>query len=134
MLSTTTHLTTDIVAIPLLWVLPLGLYLLSFVVAFAAGAGWPTSSPCCAPVIILIAGGLAFTNGTRDPVFSGDFGPAAAVRGGGRAAHQMFRLRPAVGPPHALLSGDVRSAACWADCSAPSWRRWCSTGLMSTRC
>jgi hypothetical protein len=39
MLSTTTHLTTDIVAIPLLWVLPLGLYLLSFVVAFAHRRG-----------------------------------------------------------------------------------------------
>ena len=39
MLSTTTHLTTDIVAIPLLWVLPLGLYLLSFVIAFAARRG-----------------------------------------------------------------------------------------------
>ena len=38
MLSTTTHLTTDIVAMPMLWVLPLGLYLLSFVIAFAAPA------------------------------------------------------------------------------------------------
>jgi hypothetical protein len=37
MLSTTTHLTTDIFAMPLLWVIPLGLYLLSFVVAFADG-------------------------------------------------------------------------------------------------
>src|SRR3546814_17620238 len=39
MLSTTTHLTTDIVAMPLLWALPLGLYLLSFTVAFAARRG-----------------------------------------------------------------------------------------------
>lgn len=36
MLSTTTYLTTDIMAMPLLWVIPLGLYLLSFSVAFAA--------------------------------------------------------------------------------------------------
>lgn len=35
MLSTTTHLTTDIFAMPLLWVVPLGVYLLSFVIAFA---------------------------------------------------------------------------------------------------
>jgi hypothetical protein len=34
LLSVTTHLTTDIAPVPLLWVLPLGLYLLSFVVAF----------------------------------------------------------------------------------------------------
>jgi hypothetical protein len=36
MLGTTTYLTTDLAPVPLLWVLPLGLYLLSFVVAF----GW----------------------------------------------------------------------------------------------
>jgi predicted secreted protein len=35
MLSTTMHLTTDIAAMPLLWVIPLGLYLISFSVAFA---------------------------------------------------------------------------------------------------
>lgn len=35
MLSTTTIITTDIVATPLIWVIPLGLYLLSFTVAFA---------------------------------------------------------------------------------------------------
>lgn len=35
MLSVTTYLTTDIAAIPLLWVLPLALYLLTFVLAFA---------------------------------------------------------------------------------------------------
>ena len=45
MLSTTTHLTTDIVAMPLLWVLPLGLYLLSFSVAFSERRGSPTGSP-----------------------------------------------------------------------------------------
>lgn len=37
MLSTTTHLTTDIVAVPLLWVVPLGIYLLTFIVAFSEG-------------------------------------------------------------------------------------------------
>nr|WP_093313718.1 fused MFS/spermidine synthase [Sphingomonas jatrophae] len=36
-LSTSTHLGTDLVAMPLLWVVPLGLYLLSFVLAFAPG-------------------------------------------------------------------------------------------------
>ncbi len=34
MLGVTTYLTTDIASIPLLWVLPLGLYLLTFVIAF----------------------------------------------------------------------------------------------------
>ena len=65
MLSTTTHLTTDIVAMPLLWVLPLGLYLLSFVVAFAGGAGRPIFITMVAPLIILIAGGLRLRAGRR---------------------------------------------------------------------
>lgn len=36
MLGVTTHITTDLVSAPLLWVLPLVLYLLSFIVAFSA--------------------------------------------------------------------------------------------------
>ena len=35
MLGVTTYLTTDIASIPLLWVVPLGLYLLTFILAFA---------------------------------------------------------------------------------------------------
>lgn len=35
MLSVTTHLTTDVAAVPLLWVLALALYLLTFILAFA---------------------------------------------------------------------------------------------------
>jgi hypothetical protein len=35
MLAVTTYLTTDIASMPLLWVLPLGLYLLTFIVVFA---------------------------------------------------------------------------------------------------
>lgn len=38
LLSVTTHLSTDIAPMPLLWVVPLGLYLLTFVVAFGR---WP---------------------------------------------------------------------------------------------
>jgi SAM-dependent methyltransferase len=38
MLSTTTHITTDIMAMPLLWVLPLAAYLISFILVFS-GAG-----------------------------------------------------------------------------------------------
>src|SRR5262249_16377979 len=35
MLGVTTYMTTDIAAIPFLWVLPLGLYLLSFILVFS---------------------------------------------------------------------------------------------------
>ncbi len=57
MLATTTFLTTDIVAMPMLWVLPLGLYLLSFSVAFARTAPrLPICSPKFAPIIVLLFG------------------------------------------------------------------------------
>jgi hypothetical protein len=35
MLGVTTHLTTDVAPVPLLWILPLALYLLSFIIAFS---------------------------------------------------------------------------------------------------
>ncbi|MGP6159441.1 MAG: hypothetical protein ACLPYS_18360, partial [Vulcanimicrobiaceae bacterium] len=43
MMGATTHLSTAIAPIPLLWVLPLALYLLSFVVAFSKGSARATS-------------------------------------------------------------------------------------------
>ena len=58
MLATSTFLTTDIVAVPLLWVLPLGLYLLSFTVAFAANRALADAITRFAPVTILLFGGL----------------------------------------------------------------------------
>lgn len=38
MLGVTAHISTDVAAIPLMWVLPLGLYLATFVAAFARGS------------------------------------------------------------------------------------------------
>jgi hypothetical protein len=54
-LSTTLHLTTDIGAMPLLWVLPLGVYLLSFTVAFASKRGAANMISRIAPLILLFA-------------------------------------------------------------------------------
>jgi len=56
MLATTTFLTTDIVAVPMLWVLPLGLYLLSFSVAFRDSRWLPDLLGKFAPVILLLFG------------------------------------------------------------------------------
>lgn len=94
MLSTTTHLTTDIVAMPLLWALPLGLYLLSFVLAFAERRRPTILITLIAPLMLLIAGGLAFAAGTSNPFVSASLGllllfcVAVALHG------EMFRLRP----------------------------------------
>ena len=54
-LSTTLHITTDIIAMPLLWVLPLGAYLLSFTLAFAARRGPANSVLRLAPLLLLLA-------------------------------------------------------------------------------
>ncbi|MCB2089775.1 MAG: hypothetical protein KDD98_13245, partial [Sphingomonadaceae bacterium] len=62
MLSTTTHLTTDIVAMPLLWVIPLGLYLLSYVPAFAANRTVTRAISYIAPLVVVLAGSLAMVS------------------------------------------------------------------------
>jgi hypothetical protein len=49
MLSTTLHLTTDVAPMPLLWVVPLGLYLLSFTIAFAERRGAARFCTAAAP-------------------------------------------------------------------------------------
>jgi SAM-dependent methyltransferase len=97
MLSTTTHLTTDIVAMPLLWVLPLGLYLLSFVVAFAARRRPADFITGIAPLILLIAGGLAFSDGSRQPIFTATLGLVLLFATAVALHTAMYRLRPAPG-------------------------------------
>jgi SAM-dependent methyltransferase len=96
MLSTTTHLTTDIVAIPLLWVLPLGLYLLSFVIAFAARRGIANFITMLSPVVILIAGGLAFSGRVNNPLLQALLGLLLLLAIAVALHSEMFRLRPAV--------------------------------------
>ena len=66
MMSTTTHLTTDIFAMPLLWVIPLGLYLLSLVVAFAAWRLPARAGSVLAPPLLLLAGGFAMVSRPAD--------------------------------------------------------------------
>ena len=97
MLSTTTHLTTDIVAMPLLWALPLGLYLLSFVIAFAARRGVADLMTMVSPLVILIAGGLAFSDGARNPFVSASMGLLLLFFVAVAIHTELFRRRPPVG-------------------------------------
>jgi hypothetical protein len=55
MLGVTTHLTTDLAPVPLLWVIPLTLYLLSFILAFAEPPTWVRRGVAIAlpPAIVL---------------------------------------------------------------------------------
>ena len=57
-LATSTYITTDIVAMPLLWVLPLGLYLASFIIAFATRRAAADTLTRIAPVTLLLFGGV----------------------------------------------------------------------------
>ena len=70
MLSTTTFLTTDIVAMPLLWVVPLGLYLLSFTVAFSERRAAAGLIFTLSPVVLLCIGGLSIQNAPSRPLLT----------------------------------------------------------------
>jgi SAM-dependent methyltransferase len=78
-------------------VAPLGLYLLSFVIAFAARRGLSEFLTMLAPLILLIAGAFAFAENSRHPLFAGSLGlsllfvVAVALHG------EMYRSRPAPG-------------------------------------
>jgi hypothetical protein len=97
MLSTTTHLTTDIVAVPLLWVVPLGLYLLSFVVAFADRRAAADFVTALAPLILLIGGGFAFAEGSNTPLFSASIGLTLLFTVAVALHTALYRLRPTAG-------------------------------------
>lgn len=68
MLATTTHITTDMMAIPLLWALPLGLYLLSFSIAFAEKRRLADMFVFLSPFLILCIGGTALFSTSRSPM------------------------------------------------------------------
>jgi len=70
-LSTTLHLTTDIAAMPLLWVIPLGLYLLSFTVAFATNRTPARTITRAAPFLLIAAAGvLGVDSRSRELLFA----------------------------------------------------------------
>jgi hypothetical protein len=67
-LSTTLPSTTDIIAMPLVWVIPLGAYLLSFTVAFAARRGLANGIVRLAPLILLFGCFAAFMDQAWPPL------------------------------------------------------------------
>lgn len=95
MLSTTAHLTTDIVAMPLIWAIPLGLYLLSFTIAFADNRRLAFMVCLIAPSIVMLVGGLSLTGASKLPLMAGLasvvmlFVVAVALHA------RLFELRPA---------------------------------------
>lgn len=96
LLSVTTHLTQDVAAIPFLWIVPLALYLLSFILCFDAD-GW-YRRPIFMVLLIPSLGGMAYflQTGTEDynlhillSAFSAAFFVCCMVCHG-----EMVRLKP----------------------------------------
>ncbi|WP_326524317.1 fused MFS/spermidine synthase [Sphingomonas sp.] len=95
MLATSTFLTTDIVAVPLLWVLPLGLYLLSFTVAFADRRGLAQAITRFAPVTILLFGGVMIAGHQQMPYLNALMALLLLFMVAVALHSRMYDLRPA---------------------------------------
>ncbi len=94
MLSTTTYLTTDIVAMPLLWVVPLGLYLLSFTLAFADNRRLADGIVKVAPLVVLLGGGMAFAQNPQYPWLFAPLGLILLFCFAVALHSELFRTRP----------------------------------------
>ncbi|HEX7315800.1 MAG TPA: fused MFS/spermidine synthase [Pyrinomonadaceae bacterium] len=68
-LGVTTHVTTDIVAVPLLWVIPLALYLLSFVIVFARGRTVPRGFTARAVPAAAVLVAMVYLSGASRPAW-----------------------------------------------------------------
>ncbi|WP_308814060.1 hypothetical protein [Sphingomonas sp. GV3] len=95
MLATSTYITTDIVAMPLLWVLPLGLYLLSFTIAFAARRDIADFLTRVAPITILLFGGIIIGGFNTQPLANLGIALVLLFMASVALHTQMYRLRPA---------------------------------------
>ncbi|OYY67926.1 hypothetical protein [Sphingomonas sp. 28-63-12] len=95
MLATTTYITTDIVAMPLLWVIPLGLYLLSFSIAFAGNRSLANLITRFAPLQILLFGGVMVGGFQGMPYFNAGVALALLFTISVALHTAMYRERPA---------------------------------------
>lgn len=102
LVGVTNSITTDVAPIPLLWVVPLALYLVTFIIAFAPGIRLPHGRLGKALSVAAIALGLTLLSGATEPlglvlgVHLGAFFAAALVCHGRLAAE-----RP---PPESLTA------------------------------
>ena len=123
--ATTTRLTQDIAAVPFLWMVPLALYLLTFIVAFE----WPAACPRRALAVLLVAGALA----TLVPWSDTDrVGADAVDAGGGRPRPARRTGAAGPGPPNGsrAITSPSRPAASPAAPWSPSVPRSSSRGII----
>ena len=114
----TNHVTTDVASAPLLWVLPLALYLLTFVLVVSRALPDPAADPAAAApgrgrrsaraaVADAARGLVRHLVDRRDGVFR--------LRDGG--APHAVRVAAGAAVSHRVLYLDVASGACWVVCS-----------------
>jgi SAM-dependent methyltransferase len=100
-LSTTLYITTILLAMPLLWVLPLGAYLLSFTVAFAARRGPADSIARLAPLMLLLSAFAVFFNQDLLAIAFSAVSIASLFTTGVALHGRLFETRP---PPRQLTA------------------------------
>ena len=100
MLGATSAMTMNLAPIPLLWVLPLSLYLVSFILVFSRGEGagpWHRFALYAMPPLVVVLAGMVVI-GISDPLWLVIGGqPGRLLRRGARDARGAGR-RPAAGP------------------------------------
>ena len=132
LMGVTTYLTTDLASIPLIWIIPLALYLLSFILAFAqstAGvvrAATRVASLLVVPLVLVMSAG--FVHVVWIPLH------LLAFFVGSVACHgALAQLRPLARHLRARFTSPSPSVVCWAGSSTRSLLRSSSTGWSSIR-
>ena len=104
--AVTSHLSQDIAAIPLLWVLPLATYLVTFILAFEMPGLYRRRVVARLLVVMLASLGYALSQvDTRLPVGMGRAVYLVEIFVACWFCHaEVYRLRPAGGGEHSVLS------------------------------
>ncbi|WP_110183366.1 spermidine synthase [Nocardioides solisilvae] len=103
MLGVTAHVSTDVAAIPLLWVVPLAIYLATFVVAFArAGRQAPGTTLRLAAGLATVALLVQLAGATRLPMAAAIGLDLAVLASAAYAAHRALAVRRPT--PHLLTA------------------------------
>lgn len=93
-LSTTLHLTTDIASIPLLWVIPLALYLVSFSIAFSTRRAPARAITRIAPLTLIVASAFVFLQSSGLTLVAAAVALVTLFAVSTTLHSQLFELRP----------------------------------------
>ncbi len=108
LVSVTQHISTDVAAVPLLWVLPLVLYLLTYVLAFGGGAARLVAWTTVALPLVIVPLAVALGARITQPVVpAGLAAPRGALCAGRAVPRTPRRQPPAPLPADRLLPLDL---------------------------